>query len=151
MNNLEALDKPLEIENVIFVEEQLERVLAGMRSIITSSLSFWSYLHQKTIELDKLKTLAREMHEAVIGTIRSWNPLKPYLYKQRRIMYYYNWFLKDFLQKKIILSEDEVDDLFDNDAASIYSADFINTIKDDHVIFQDDTSVVHMSGNLHDL
>jgi len=145
--NLEALDKPLEIENVILIEEQLEKVIHGMKKIIMTSLAFWSYLYNKDIELEKLKALAEEMHYSVENTTKAWGPLKPYLYKQRRIMYYYNWFLKDILQKKIILSEEEVDDLFDSDVASVYSADFLNILKDDNVIFQDDTAIVHMSGN----
>ena len=151
MRNLEALDKSMEIENVIFIEEQLEKVLQGMKKIIFSSMAFWSYLHNKDIDLDKLKTLAEDMHKSVEETTKLWGPLKAYLYKQKKIMYYYNWFLKDFLQKKIILNEEEVDDLFENDVASVYSNEFLNTLKDDHVLFQADTAVVHMSGNYNDL
>jgi len=149
--NLESLEKALEIENVILVEEQLEKVLQGMRKIILNSLGFWGYLYNKEIDLNKLKVLAEEMDTSVETTTKLWIPLRPYLYKQKKIMYYYNWFLKDIMQKKIILSEDEVDDLFDNDAASIISSDFINLIKDDNVIFQEDTAVVHMSGNHYEL
>jgi len=147
MRNTESLDKPLEIENLIFIEEQLEKVLNGMKKIILNSIAFWGYLYNKDIELDRLKTLAEDMDGSVRETTRDWNPLKPYLYKQKKIMYYYNWFLKDILQKRIILSEDEVDELFDNDTASVFSSDFINNLKDDHVIFEEHSAIVHMSGN----
>mmetsp|Transcript_16976 Transcript_16976/g.14864 ORF Transcript_16976/g.14864 Transcript_16976/m.14864 type:complete len:102 (-) Transcript_16976:323-628(-) len=66
-------------------------------------------------------------------------------------MFYYNWFLKDFVHKKIIISEEEADELFDEETFSVHSADFINLMKTDNTIFQDDSSVIHMSGNSSDL
>jgi len=149
--NTEALEKQLEIENVLFVEEQFDRVLDGMQKIITSSIHFWSYLQNKEIDLDRLRDYAAKMNEYLENTNDMWTPLKPYLYKQKRLMYYYNWFLKDFLQKKIILSEEEADDLFDEDTYSVHSNDFLNLIKNDNIVFQDDSAIIHMSGNYTDL
>jgi len=81
--NLEALEKTLEIESTIFVEEQLDKVIAGMREIIANSINFWSYLVNKELDLNILSSLMIKMHKSVEDTDKLWTPLKAYLRKQK--------------------------------------------------------------------
>ena len=149
--NLEALEKKLEIEYVIFLEEQLDKVIQGMREIIGNSINFWNYLTNRSQDLNKLGDLVDKMHASVDNTEKLWAPLKSYLYKQKKMTYFYNFFLKDFLHKKIQLNEEQLDELFDSESLSTYSNGFLNLIKDDNVIFKENSVVIHMSGDVHEL
>ena len=40
-------------------------------------------------------------------------------------MFFYNWYLKDFIQRKVIISEEEAEELFDQENYSVHSADFV--------------------------
>lgn len=145
--NIEAMQKPLEIENAIWVEEQFRAVLESMKKISQTALSFWGYLLNKSIELKTFNQKAKDLTEIVDNTTALWGPLKPYLEKQKKMKYFYNWYLKDFLNKKLFLSEEDMENILEEENASVHSADFINSMKDDHVIFQEDSCVVHISGN----
>ena len=149
--NSEALEVSLGIENAMFVEEQFENVTNHMKKIIQTSLNFWTYLSDRTIDLNRMKFLAEDMCRAVDSTANIWTPLKPYLEKYKKLMLYYNWFLKDFLHKKMLLTEEGVDDIFEEDNYSIHSNDFFGALKNDHIIFHDNTPIIHMSGNHNDM
>ena len=149
--NADALEVAMEIENVLRVEDQFTKVLETMKEIIQKSLNFWKYLAEKELNMKKIHRLAKELSNTVDATIQLWSPLKPYLQKYKKLMYYYNWFLKEFLIKKTIVSEEQVDDLFDDDMYSVHSNDFIHILKNDHILFNDDTPVIHISGNPMDL
>lgn len=147
--NLEALEVSLQIENVIEIEEQFSNVIQGLSSIIQSSINFWGYLRQKDLDMDQIRSLSEQLCQSVDLVSSLWTPLKPYLHKYKKLMYYYNWYLKEFLSKKTILSEEGIDDLFEEDRYSVRSDDFLNNLKDDHLLFDGQTPIIHMSGNSH--
>ena len=145
--NQEGLIKPLDIENVIFVEEQFAKILESMQYIIKAALEFWGYLNHKDIDLHKLHQLSKALLIIVDDTSKLWNPLKIYLDKKKKLRYYYNWFLKDFKNKKIVLTEEDIEDLLEDETYSIHSQEFIDNIKNDNILFQDDSCVIHISGH----
>ena len=49
------MENYVEIENVVKVEQEFERVLDGMQNILENSINFWKYLVNKEVELSKLK------------------------------------------------------------------------------------------------
>jgi len=145
--NLEALEVDLQIENVIAIEERFSDVIQGLSNIIQSSINFWGYLTQKDINLDQIRSLSELLCESVDHVTHLWGPLKPYLHKYKKLMYYYNWYLKEFLNKKTVLSEEGIDDLFEDDRYSIRSDEFLDNLKSDHLLFDGQTPILHMSGN----
>lgn len=145
--NEEAMDNYLEIENAIWVEEQFGTVLDYMKRVIQTALGFWGHLHSKEIDLNVLNEKAQNLIGIVDQTTGMWAPLKPYLDKQKKMKYFYNWYLKDFLNKKLFLSEEDLENILEEDNVSVHSSDFINSLKNDNVIFQEDSCIVQISGN----
>ena len=145
--NEETMDKNLEIENVIWIEDQFNLVIGNMRKIVQISLKFWGSLNSKEIHLHALNEKAQQLIDIVDQTTSLWNPLKPYLEKQKKMKYFYNWYLKDFLNRKLFFSEEDLENILEEDNVSVHSTDFINALKNDSVVFQEDSCVIQISGS----
>lgn len=75
------MDTYLEIENVVHVENEFEKILDGMEKILKSSIEFWKYLANKEVDLNRIRMLAKTMNDCVEETTALWGPIKSYLNK----------------------------------------------------------------------
>lgn len=78
--------------------------------------------------------------------LEKWEDLQDYIQYNPIFNIYYKWFIKDFLNKDIRISEEEIQSLGDlNQNLSVKSQDLVSKLNLDKVAFLKDSGIAHIS------
>ena len=146
----------LGFEIIVFLEEQLEKLINLKRKFLKKSVKFWKLLENSFLNLTEMNNELKILMEIRDEITRLWIPLKPYLDSKKQLKFYYQWYLKNILNKKLKIADEEIKTLDfseDEDFFSVDSKYLLNeTSKNsDKLIYQHDCCVFHVKSNANSL
>lgn len=138
----------LAFEIVVFLEEQLDKLLHLKRRFLKRSVKFWQILENPFLNLTELNGELSKLMSIKSELAILWSPLTPYLDSKKQLKFYYQWYLKTILNKKLKVADEEIKTLesFDEeDVMSIGSKELFSENKHkDKLIYQPDCCVLHV-------
>lgn len=151
--NFEYCDNKLEIEIIVFLEEQLEIIIEMMRNFFKKTLKLWKSLENFYPNLTEIDSVFSDLISIKNEIGKTCNPLKGYLNSKKKLKFYYQWYMKNILNKKLKFAEEEITDFNPNEEndelISVNSRQLLrDRDNDDKIIFQNDCSVVHVRSSL---
>lgn len=149
--NEEFCESKLEIEIIVFLEEQLILIINLMKRYFKRIIKFWKSLENFYPNLTDLDTALQEISNIKDELASAWVPLQPYLDSKKKLRFYYQWYCKNVMNRKLKVSEEEITIFNPNeendDNLSVSSNMLIKSDKNDEkIIFQNDCVVMHVRG-----
>lgn len=152
--NSEFCDSQLNFEIIVFLEEQLASVISLKRRFLKRSVKFWKLLENSFLDLTELNGEIAKLIQIKQQIAELWSPLKPYLDLKKQLKFYYQWYLKFILNKKLKVADEEIKTLENADedeTLSVYSKELLSSDakNQEKLIYQHDCCVFHVksSGN----
>ena len=148
--NSEFCQGQLTFEIIVFLEDQLEKLINLKRRFLKRSVKFWKILENSFLDLTELNEELAKLMEIKEEITRLWGPLKPYLDSKKQLKFYYQWYLKNIMNKKLRISDEEIKnfDTEEEDFISVDSKDLMNETKNDEkLIYQQDCCVMHVKSS----
>ena len=141
-----GLQKDNFVEKIVKLESEMEIIKQKMTTIINHYLVFWkSFTHFKNTELISFKNKLEETVDMKFHLLEKWSSISEYVDFNPIFNLYYKWFLKDFINKDINISEEELNLMSTkHDFQSLASHDYVKNLKLEKVSFYNDTLVVHI-------
>ena len=145
--NSEFANSNLGFEVIVFLEDQLEKLIVLKRRFLKKSALFWKGLENQFLDLTEMNRQLTEMTNIKTEITSLWGPLKPYLDAKKQLRFYYQWYLKNIMNKKLKVADEEIreEGLDDEDYMSVDSKDMFSDSKNEEkLIFQKDCCVLHV-------
>ena len=150
--NASSFKGKLEIESVINIEENLEKVVFSMKKYLRMQIKFWKMLDKNPIflkEMDNLLTYIMYLYKRLEFL---WQPLLTYLNSKREIKYYYLWYLKNIRCQKIKNLELEIRKLEVNEEKESINSNIIDfDNQSENIVFENDSCVIEISAGIKNL
>ncbi|CAK58161.1 unnamed protein product (macronuclear) [Paramecium tetraurelia] len=99
--NSDSYKGKLEIENALFVEEQIDSIKNNITNILKQNCVFWNNLQQTTIDMSEMDNLLQMQFKKIEETKHLWITITNYLEFKKKWKFYYAWFTLYVLNKKI--------------------------------------------------
>ncbi|CAD8195861.1 unnamed protein product [Paramecium octaurelia] len=99
--NSDSYKGKLEIENALFVEEQIDSIKSNITTILKQNCIFWNNLQQTTIDMSEMDNLLKMQFKKIEETKHLWITITNYLEYKKKWKFYYAWFTLYILNKKI--------------------------------------------------
>ncbi|CAD8107864.1 unnamed protein product [Paramecium primaurelia] len=99
--NSDSYKGKLEIENALFVEEQINSIKNNITNILKQNCIFWNNLQQTTIDMSEMDNLLQMQFKKIEETKHLWITITNYLEYKKKWKFYYAWFTLYILNKKI--------------------------------------------------
>ncbi|CAD8096084.1 unnamed protein product [Paramecium primaurelia] len=99
--NNDSYKGKLEIENALFVEEQIDSIKNNITNILKQNCIFWNNLQQTTIDMSEMDNLLQMQFKKIEETKHLWITITNYLEYKKKWKFYYAWFTLYILNKKI--------------------------------------------------
>ncbi|CAD8121761.1 unnamed protein product [Paramecium sonneborni] len=99
--NSDSYKGKLEIENALFVEEQIDSIKNNITNILKQNCVFWNNLQQTTIDMSEMDNLLQMQFKKIEETKHLWITITNYLEFKKKWKFYYAWFTLYILNKKI--------------------------------------------------
>ena len=146
--NKESFGGKLEVENVIFIEENLEQAIILMKSLIKFELRFWNLIEKDVLNLKEMDIILKMVNKLREKLDKIWFILIKYQNHKIELKYYLLWYVRNILNKKNRDLDEELRKMEQiKDNSSISSEEFIHKFWDERIVFEPDSCAIHISGN----
>jgi len=146
--NSEFCHSMLGFEVIVFLEEQLDKIIVLKRRFLKKSAKFWNSLENSFLNLTEMNKFLSDLMKIKSEITALWQPLKPYLESKKQLRFYYQWYLKNIMNKRLKVADEEIkndESLEDDDFLSVDSKDLFSDGKNEEkLIFQHDCCVLHV-------
>lgn len=141
-----GLQKDNFIEKIVKLEKNMDLIKTKMIDIISKSLMFWKrFKYFKNESLTNFKDTLEQIVDTKYQLLEKWQLISEYVEYNPFFKLYYRWFLKDFINKKITVSEEELNLMSTKtDFQSMDSKDHMKQLKLESVAFYRDSLVIHL-------
>lgn len=150
--NNDFYDSQLGFEIIVFLEEQLANLIHLKRRFLKRSVKFWKILENSFLDLTELNSELAKLIMIKKEITQLWGPLKPYLDSKKQLKFYYQWYLKYIMNKKLKVADEEIKTLDATDEEDIISVDSkdLNNPEEKNfnkLIYQNDCCVFHVKSS----
>lgn len=141
------------LENVLMVESIFKSAKSQMKKLAELNYKFWSvWGRSEYFEVKELVLKMNEIYHLKQACQRKWNSIKRFIRFNKNYQAFYYLFYKYYIQKKLSLSEDEIQNVMGPpERFRIRPATLLKSYNFDNFMYNDNSGVVHISMSMNQI